>query len=170
MGHVCQPRPYRRNLSSWLPQWLSSWTVQLALGSVSKETIRFPGLTPPFPEKFSYRGQRKVGIFTRVGAARRPGADVRNPAGGGEQRPGGLPSKGAPSRRGDSEPVLVCSGRHNNTPQNGRLQQRLFLTVPESGKFKMEKLTEAAVLAFCLPTWQEQEALGCLPLRIRIPS
>lgn len=46
--------------------------------------------------------------------------------------------QGCPSHCGDSEPVLVCSGRHNNTPQNGRLQQRLLLTVPESGKFKIE--------------------------------
>ena len=130
---------------------LCSWHLEVSQRKPPGSQVSGP---PSLPEKFSYRGQRKAGIFTRVGAARRPGADVRNPAGGGEQRPGGLPGKGAPSRRGDSEPVLVCSGRRNNTPQNGRLQQRLFLTVPESGKFKMEKLTESAVLVFCLPTWQ----------------
>lgn len=81
----------------------------------------FPRL--PLPEKLSYTGQRKVGTFPRAGAPPRPGVDVRNPAVGGERRPGGPPSEDAPSHHGVSGPVLVRSGGHNNTPQNGRLKQ-----------------------------------------------
>lgn len=158
MGHVCQPRLYRHNLSSWLLQWLSSWTVQLAIGSVSKETTRFPGLRPPIPglpffplplplpERLSYTGQKKVGTWPRAGAPPWPGVDIRNPAGrGGERRPRGPPSKDAPSHHGVSGPVLVCSGGHNNTSQNGQLKQHWFLTVPESGKFQIKKLTDSAL-------------------------
>lgn len=142
------------NLFSWLLlQWFSNWTVQLAVGSVSRETTGFLSpLAPPTPTPIPTGllpfltfpclknsanpiEQSKVGISAK-GGVQKPAVDVRDPATRRATQQGcqvarwgrGKHEQEGAAQHRVSESILVCSGGFSKTSRTGWLKQQTFIS------------------------------------------